>query len=207
MKCNIEFIAATNNAHKLGEIESILSGAGCHCISMNDAGISTDPDENGSTFEQNALIKAVAAHEASDGRAVIADDSGLRVDALNGDPGVYTARYAGEPVDDNRNIDKLLHELDGVPKEQRTACFVSCVCAIMPDGSVIKASGEVDGYIGFEREGNGGFGYDPIFRLPNGRSIATLPESKKNDISHRGRALRKLAFKLRKITKIRGACQ
>ena len=199
---NIEFTVATNNAHKLAEIEEILKSAHCRCRSLRDAGVSADPEETGETFSANALIKCEAARAALGGGAVIADDSGLCVDYLDGEPGVHTARYAGEPSDPEKNIDKLLAALDGVPRKKRSARFVSSVCAIMPDGEKLTAIGIVEGWIGYEREGAGGFGYDPIFRLPNNEGLAVVSPAKKNAISHRGRALRKLAFKLRGITKI-----
>lgn len=198
----ITFVAATNNAGKLIEIREILESIGCGCVSLKEAGIVCDAEETGATFAANAELKARAVFELC-GRPVVADDSGLCVDALHGEPGVYTARYAGEPSDSEKNIDKLLANLAGVSEDERSARFVSAVCAILPDGKKVEASGSVEGFIGFERIGAGGFGYDPIFMLPNGIGLAELSDEQKNRISHRGRAIRKLAFKLRGVRKIR----
>ncbi|MDO4566785.1 MAG: RdgB/HAM1 family non-canonical purine NTP pyrophosphatase [Oscillospiraceae bacterium] len=204
-KQKYDFIIATNNEHKLGEIRAVLSSVGCGARSLRESGIEADPEENGATFSRNARIKAEAVFKAAGGRfAVLADDSGLCVDFLGGRPGVHTARYAGEHGDSEKNMDKLLAELKDVPQNERSARFVSCVCALLPSGEELRATGFVEGYIGFEREGAGGFGYDPVFRLPNKVGIATLSDERKNAISHRGRALRKLAFKLRGIKRIKG---
>lgn len=199
---NITFVAATNNPGKLREMREILAGAGCGCISLKEAGIDIDPDETGATFAENAYIKAKAIHDLC-GRPVLADDSGLCVDYLDGAPGVHTARYAGDGHDNEANIDKLLSVLQGVPMQDRTARFVSAVCAILPDGARYTAQGYCEGAIGTERRGGGGFGYDPVFWLAGNRSIAEIPEEKKNQISHRARAIRKLAFKLRGIKRYR----
>ena len=198
----ITFVAATNNPGKLIEIREILESIGCGCVSLREAGIVCDAEESGSTFAANAELKARAVFNLC-GKPTIADDSGLCVDALGGEPGVYTARYAGEPSDSERNIDKLLANLAGVPEEERSARFVSAVCAILPDGSKRTAYGVVEGAIGSARIGAGGFGYDPIFCLPNGIGLAELSDEQKNKISHRGRAIRKLAFKLRGVKKLR----
>ncbi len=204
MKTNkLRFIAATNNAHKLREIQEILASVGCECVGAADAGVNVEPVEDGATFAENAYIKAKAFVNASLQPAV-ADDSGLCVDALDGAPGLFTARFAGEGCTNEQNIDKLLTALADVPMGKRQARFISSVCALFPDGRRVCAVGVVEGYIGFERQGEGGFGYDPIFRLPNNMPIAMLSESAKNAISHRGRALRKLAFKLRGITRMKG---
>lgn len=198
----LTFVAATNNEGKLREIREILGRAGFGCVSLREAGLAADPAETGSTFAENAEIKARAV-QALCGLPVLADDSGLCVDALGGAPGVHTARYAGEPADSERNIDKLLAALAGVEHAQRSARFVSAVCALLPDGRKVTARGTVEGYIGEARVGAGGFGYDPIFLLPCEVGFAELSEERKNAISHRGRAIRKLAFKLRHIRKMR----
>ncbi len=199
-----EFVAATGNSGKLREISHILSSIGCRCVPPGELGVTLDDvEETGSTFSENALIKARAAHERT-GRAVIADDTGLCVDALDGAPGVHTARYAGEECDPQKNIDKLLHELEGVPREGRSARFVCCVAAITEDGREITAHGCCEGSVAESRDGEGGFGYDPVFRLFNNMTFASMGEARKNAVSHRARALRKLAFKLRGITSVRG---
>ncbi len=200
----LTFVCATNNEGKLAEMRHILSSIGAACISLKEAGIVCDAEETGSTFAQNAYIKAKAAF-ALCGRPTIADDSGLCVDALGGAPGVFTARYAGTACDSEKNMDKLLAALaEQTQEEERTARFVSAVCAVLPDGRVVQACGAVEGYIGFERVGALGFGYDPIFRLPDGIGLAELSQEQKNAVSHRGRAIRKLAFKLRGVNRVRG---
>ncbi len=198
------FIAATNNADKLAEMRAILEAAGFGCLSLADAGVDADPEENGTTVKENSYIKAKAVFDAAGARAVLADDTGLFVDALDGAPGVYTARYAGAH-DYASGVDKLLGALAPYAgKRERTARFVSAATAILPDGAVVTACGVLEGYIGFERRGAGGFGYDPVFMLRGNRSLAEVSAARKNAISHRGRAVRKLAFKLRGIKKIRG---
>lgn len=196
------FIAATNNPGKLREIREILKTAGCECVSLKEAGIDIDVEETGSTFAENAYIKAKAIYDLRK-QPVLADDSGLCVDYLGGEPGVRTARYAGPQHDNEANIDKLLKNLHGVPMQDRTARFVSAVHAIVDDETEYTAVGTCEGYIGTERRGSGGFGYDPVFWQAGNRSIAEIPEEKKNQISHRARAIKKLAFKLRGITKYR----
>lgn len=196
------FVIATNNPGKLAEIRDILSASGCGCVSLKEAGIDIDVDETGSTFAQNAYIKAKAIYDVCR-KPVIADDSGLCVFCLNGEPGVRTARYAGESRDNEANIGKLLGSLEGVPLTERGARFVSAVCAVIDDKTEIMAQGWCEGYIGTERRGVGGFGYDPVFWLKGNHSFSEISEDRKNKISHRGRALRKLAFKLRGIRKIK----
>jgi non-canonical purine NTP pyrophosphatase, rdgB/HAM1 family len=199
---NKTFVAATNNAGKLKEIRNILKSAGFECISLKEAGIDVDVDETGATFAQNAYIKAKTIYDIC-GLPVIADDSGLCVDYLGGEPGIYTARYAGPEHDDDANIDKLLGKLVGLPSEQRGARFVSAVCAVLSDTETVTALGWCEGYIGTERRGSGGFGYDPVFWLKGNRSFSEISEKHKDDISHRGRAIRKLAFMLRGIKRCR----
>lgn len=200
---DITFVAATNNKGKLIEIRELLDAVGYNTISLKEAGIDCDPEENGKTFLENARIKARAIKALTD-YAVVSDDSGLVVEALGGEPGVKTARYAGDEGDHEKNIAKLLHSMDGLPKEDRRGWFVSVVVAILPDGEEVSATGYCEGYIGFTCRGEGGFGYDPIFYIKGNRSFAEIPEERKNNISHRGRALRKLGFKLRGIKKVRG---
>lgn len=187
-------IIATNNAHKVEEIETALNFEGWEFKSFKEAGIESSPEETGTTFEENARIKARAAHELT-GAAVLADDSGLVVDALNGAPGVYSSRYAGEDGNDGANNTKLLHELEGVPDEQRTARFMCVLVFIDEDGSETVAQGSVEGRIGYELKGDGGFGYDPLFWPECFNFECTLAEvtqENKNKVSHRGNALREL---------------
>lgn len=187
-------IIATNNTHKVEEIETALNFEGWEFKSLKEAGIESSPEETGTTFEENARIKARAAHELT-GAAVLADDSGLVVDALNGAPGVYSSRYAGEDGNDGANNTKLLHELEGVPDEQRTARFMCVLVFIDEDGSETVAQGSVEGRIGYELKGDGGFGYDPLFWPECFNFECTLAEvtqENKNKVSHRGNALREL---------------
>lgn len=193
----MEICAATGNAGKLKELRRILEAQGHTVKSQKELGITLEPDETGTTFEENALIKAKAICEAS-GLPTVADDSGLEVDALNGEPGVYTARYCGRHGDDEANNDKRLANLEGLPKEKRSAKFVSAVCLYLPDGRSLTTRGECPGWIGFERRGTNGFGYDPIFNVEqyDDRSYAQLTTQEKDAISHRGKALARLEEKL-----------
>lgn len=198
------FTVATGNSGKLREISEILTPAGYECVSLKELGKSIDNvPENGNTFLENARIKARAARLLCGG-AVLADDSGLCVDALDGAPGVHTARYAGEGKNNDDNIDLLLENLKGVKYKDRTARFVCCIVALTEDGRELHCYGTCEGRIGEERQGTGGFGYDPVFRLYNNMSLGEVSEEYKNRISHRARALRKMAFLLRGIKKIRG---
>ncbi|MBQ7858905.1 MAG: RdgB/HAM1 family non-canonical purine NTP pyrophosphatase [Faecalibacterium sp.] len=201
--------AATGNAGKLAELRRILEAQGHEVKSQKELGITIEPEENGTTFAENALIKAQAICVAS-GIATVADDSGLCVDALGGAPGVYSARYCGWHGDDEANNDKLLVELAQVPAQRRGARFVSAVCLMMPDGRHLTCMGECLGSIAFERlPGDYGFGYDPLFvpdecGLPGGgkrlntegRSYSQLTPDEKDAISHRGRAMEHLQMRL-----------
>ena len=158
-------------------------------------GVKIEVEETGETFAENAFIKAKAA-SCKTGLPAVADDSGLCVDALGGRPGVYTARYAGENATDDMRMDKLLFELKGVPEDKRTARFVSAVCCVFPDGRKIEAEGKCEGKIAFEKLGNGGFGYDPVFTV-DGKSFARMSDGEKDALSHRGRALELLAKMLK----------
>ena len=194
----MEFVLASNNQKKLREMDEILRREGCSVISMKEAGFHTDPEENGSTFEENARIKAKAAMEAS-GRACIADDSGLAVAGLGGAPGVRSARYC-EGTDLDR-VYFLLENMKGM--EDRTARFVSCVACAFPDGTSIVVRGECPGVILEELKGEGGFGYDPVFYVPaEGYTFAEMPQERKNEISHRGAAMVKFCAELKKQGKI-----
>ncbi|MBQ9844675.1 MAG: XTP/dITP diphosphatase [Oscillospiraceae bacterium] len=188
------FAVATNNQKKLKEIQRILDSFGITAKTLKELNISIEIEENGTTFEENAVIKAKTIAEIC-GLPTISDDSGLEVDALNGAPGVYTARFAGEQATDDENIDKLLAELADVEKEKRTARFVSAVCLYMPDGRNTVCRGTCEGWIGFERIGDGGFGYDPVFMVEE-TSYSQMTAEAKDAISHRGSALRQLKEKI-----------
>lgn len=191
-------VIASNNAHKVEEIANALEFTGWEFCTLREAGLASDPEEDGATFEDNARIKAEAAHELSGG-AVLADDSGLEVDALDGAPGVYSSRYAGEECDDAANNTKLLEELADVSDDERTARFVCTLVFIDDDGSEKVARGTVEGRIGHERRGSEGFGYDPLF-MPDAycgdKSFAEISQAEKTAISHRGNALRELKRQL-----------
>lgn len=187
----MEFLVATNNAHKLEEIGRILRALGHTARSLAEMGLAVDPEETGSTFAENAYIKAKAACDAA-GMPAIADDSGLVVDALDGAPGVYSARYAGEAHDDAANRQKLLQVMREIPREKRGGRFVSAVALVMPDGRRLEAEGACEGEVGFEERGQSGFGYDPVFYV-EGRSFAEMTDAEKDEISHRGVALRVFA--------------
>ena len=187
-------VIATNNAHKVEEIKTALSFKGWEFKTLKEAGIVSNPEETGTTFVENARIKARSAHELS-GLATLADDSGLIVDALDGAPGVYSSRYSGKEGDDAANNAKLLHELAQVPSEKRTARFACSLVFIDEDGSETVAEGFIEGSIGFEERGKEGFGYDPLFypdEFNGEKSLAEVSQAEKNSISHRGNALRNL---------------
>lgn len=188
-------IFATGNKDKLREIREIMADMDVEVISMKEAGISADIVENGTTFEENAMIKAraVAAElrETDRGAVVLADDSGLEIDYLNKEPGVYSARYMGEDTSYEVKNRALLDRLAGVPKEQRTARFVCAIAAVLPDGETLVTRQTMEGYIGDAPQGENGFGYDPIFYLEEfGCSSAAVSREQKNAISHRGKGLR-----------------
>ncbi len=182
------------------EIREILGDLNMEILSMKEAGIDVSPEENGKTFEENALIKAkavaAALPEGTDA-IVMADDSGLEVDALNKEPGVYSARYMGEDTSYRIKNQNIIDRLEGVPAEKRTARFVCCIAAVETGGRILTARGVIEGKIGYEERGAGGFGYDPIFYLPDmSRSTAELSAEEKNAVSHRGNALREIKRQL-----------
>ena len=184
-------IFATGNKGKMNEIRMILADTGLEIVSMKDAGIELDIVEDGTTFEENARIKARAVAAAAPDDIVVADDSGLEIDYLNKEPGIYSARYMGEDTSYDVKNQNLIDRLEGVPKEQRTARFVCAMAAVFPNGETITARGTIEGYIGWEPAGENGFGYDPIFYVDEyGCSTAQLSPEAKNEISHRGKALR-----------------
>lgn len=192
-----KIIFATGNEGKLKEIKVILDMDGVEILSMQEAGIHADIEENGTTFQENAIIKAKTIGELT-GEIVLADDSGLEIDYLNKEPGVYSARYAGEDTPYSIKNQMLLDRLEGVEMEQRTARFVCVIAAALPDGRVITTRGTIEGYIGHAPAGENGFGYDPIFYVPEYRcSTAQLTMEQKNRLSHRGKALRAMKEELK----------
>ncbi len=189
-------IFATGNEGKMREIRMILADLGLEILSMKEAGAVTDIVEDGATFAENAQIKAKAIWQCT-GDIVLADDSGLVVDYLGGEPGVYSARYMGEDTSYEIKNQAIIDRLKGAREEERTARFVSAIAAVLPDGSVIHTEGTVEGIIAHVPAGTGGFGYDPIFYLPEyGKTSAEIPIEKKNEISHRGKALEAMKIKL-----------
>lgn len=190
-------VFATGNVNKMKEIRMILSDIGLEILSMKEAGVSADIVEDGATFEENAMIKAQAIAKLLPEDIVLADDSGLEIDYLNKEPGVYSARYMGEDTSYEIKNQSLIDRLDGVPKEQRTARFVCAIAAVLPDGTTRLTRGTIEGYIGWEPAGENGFGYDPIFYVDEfGCSTAQLSPEQKNKVSHRGRALRAMREEL-----------
>ena len=187
-------VFATGNAGKIKEIRMIMEDTGLEVVSMKDAGIKADIEENGKTYEENALIKARAV-AAFTKDIVMADDSGLEIDALNKEPGIYSARYLGEDTPYSIKNANLIQRLEGVPEEKRTARFVCAIAAVLPDGT--RAT--IEGRIGYEEKGTNGFGYDPIFYVPEfGKTTAELTEEEKNQVSHRGKALELMKEELKK---------
>ena len=215
-----KIIFATGNKDKMREIREIMADCDVEVFSMKEAGINVDIVEDGDTFEANSTIKAKAISdyiagkgltdeqkddnwkaisEKYSGAIVLADDSGLEIDHLNKEPGVYSARYMGEDTSSDIKNQNLIDRLDGVEKEQRTARFVCAIAAVLPDGEVLISRETMEGYIGWEIAGENGFGYDPIFYLDEfGCSSATLSREQKNAISHRGKALAGIKRKLKK---------
>ena len=191
-------IFATGNEGKMREIRQILGGMDVELLSMKEAGIEADIVEDGKNFEENAIIKAKAV-AAKTYHIVLADDSGLEIDHLNKEPGIYSARYLGENTSYDIKNANLLKRMEGVPEEKRTARFVCAIAAAMPDGEVFTTLGIIEGRIGHAPAGDNGFGYDPIFYLPErGCTSAELTEEEKNAISHRGRALKAMRKELEK---------
>lgn len=192
----MEFIIASKNRKKINEIERILSSIGVKAVTEEDLNISIpEVEENGKTFAENAYLKAKSACEAS-GLPAIADDSGLCVDALNGAPGIFSARYSGENANSEKNNRLLIKNMINIPDEKRTAHFTCSICVLFPNSDTVLCEENCDGKIGFEPSGENGFGYDPYFYV-NGKSFAQLSDSEKDKISHRGKALRTLKQKLK----------
>lgn len=191
-------IFATGNQGKMREIRKILGDLNVEIVSMKEAGISVDIEEDGATYEENALIKARAV-AARTGDCVLADDSGLEVDRLGGEPGVHSARYLGEDTPYDVKNASLIKRLEGVPDEERTARFVCAIAAVLPGGRELTTRAAIEGRIGHEERGSGGFGYDPIFYVPElQKTTAELTEEEKNLVSHRGQALRLMKGELEK---------
>ena len=200
----MKLVLATNNKNKLREIRQILADTDISVISQREAGYEAEPEENGTTFAENAAIKAECirqlALEQGDQIWVLSDDSGLSVEALDGTPGVYSARWAGEGASDSDLIAKLLHEMRDVPEGKRQAHFACVMCLMSPEGTKEFFEGRVEGEILFAARGANGFGYDPVFGY-QGRSFAEVPAEEKNAVSHRHNALVQVADRLRQLMK------
>lgn len=191
----MKFVIATHNQHKLQELQRILAPLGIEAITAD----LSEVEETGTTFAENAFLKAQSACREM-GLPAVADDSGLEVEALDGRPGVYSARYAGENATDAQRMEKLLGELEGVPAEKRGARFVSAVCCVFPDGERIQVEGECPGAIAFAPAGEDGFGYDPVF-LCGEKTFAQMTAAEKDAVSHRGKALEKFSQALEAFLK------
>ena len=194
----MRIVFATGNMGKMREIREIMADFNIDIVSMKEAGVETDVEEDGTTFMENSFIKARAiskiCHEKGYEDIVLADDSGLVVDALNGEPGIYSARYMGEDTPYSIKNANIIERLEGVPDDKRSARFVCAIACVMPDGEELQAEATYEGAIGYEEKGEHGFGYDPIFLVPElGVTTAQLSPDEKNGISHRGRALRAMA--------------
>lgn len=201
---NKTIIVASNNANKVREIKEVLSDFPFEIKSLKEAGIDVDVDETGSTFHENAYIKASEVYKIAKGAITLADDSGLSVDTLNGAPGVYSARFAGEHGNDKKNNDKLLSLLKGKKMDERKAKFVCALVLMIDEKNVISVQGEVEGYIGFEEKGKDGFGYDPLFYIPEyKKTFAEMSPEMKNSMSHRGKALELLRNKMKEYKVIK----
>ncbi len=193
-----KIIFATGNEGKMREVRMILGDLGIQVLSMKEAGVTAEAEENGTTFEENAIIKAKEIMEKT-GEIVLADDSGLEVDALGGEPGIYSARYMGHDTSYHIKNNSLIERLEGKTGEERSARFVCAIAACFPDGRVLTTRGTMEGQIGYEEKGENGFGYDPVFYLPEYQCYsAELPLEEKNKLSHRGKALRLMKEALQK---------
>ena len=199
----MRLVIATSNEDKVREIDEILEGTGYKAVSMKEAGFCPDIIEDGKTFEENALIKAKAVHALTDGSDyVMADDSGICIDALDGAPGIYSARFCGEDSTYPEKFAKIFEMLKDVPEDKRTAKFVCSIAVVRPDGSEFTVRGEICGVLHEKPMGDGGFGYDPIFYVPEfGMTTAQMTKEQKNSISHRGKASRAMAEKLKEELK------
>lgn len=199
----MRIVFATGNAGKVREVKAILKDLNMEVLSMKEAGVCAEAEENGATFAENALIKAKDIAAKVPDAIVMADDSGLVVDALNGEPGIYSARYLGEDTPYSVKNANIIERLTGLEVDERTARFVCAIATVLPDGRVFSTEGTIEGYIGYEERGNGGFGYDPIFMVPEyGCSTAELSAEAKNAISHRGKALAAMKLKIQEALEI-----
>lgn len=195
-------IFATGNEGKMREIRMIMGDLGVEVLSLKEAGVTVDVEENGSTFEENAVIKATEISRLT-GEVVLADDSGLEVDALNKEPGIHSARYMGYDTSYQIKNQSLIDRLEGKEGEERSARFVCAIAAAFPDGRVITTRGTMEGQIGYEEKGENGFGYDPVFYLPEYQCYSgELPLEEKNKLSHRGKALRLMKEELKKLWEV-----
>ena len=203
----MKLVAATNNDKKLIELRGILRQLGVQVLTLNELGVESDPEETGKTFLENALIKARAACEKT-GLPAVADDSGLCVDALDGAPGIYSARFGAPEAKSSQDRNNLLlKKMEGIPVPARGAHFACAIVCVFPDGTQITAEGECSGRILTQREGDGGFGYDPLFYMPeHGMTMAQMPTALKNTVSHRALALRSFAAKLGPLIGQDGSC-
>lgn len=198
----MKIIFATGNAGKVREVKAILADLNMEVLSMKEAGVEAEAEENGKTFIENAIIKATDIQSRVSDAIVMADDSGLVVDALNGEPGIYSARYLGEDTPYSVKNADIIRRLEGKEIPERSARFVCAIAAVLPDGTVLTTEGTIEGYIGYEERGKGGFGYDPIFMVPEkGCTTAELTPEEKNAISHRGKALKAMKNELKKYLK------
>ena len=194
-----KIIFATGNEGKMREVRMILGDLGAEILSLKEAGVTAEAEENGTTFEENAIIKAKEIMEKT-GALVLADDSGLEIDALNGEPGIYSARYMGHETSYHVKNRNLIERLEGKTGSERSARFVCAIAACFPDGRVLTTRGTMEGQIGYEEKGENGFGYDPIFYLPEYQCYSgELPLEEKNKLSHRGKALRLMKEELNSL--------
>jgi XTP/dITP diphosphohydrolase len=195
-----KLIVASNNEHKIQEIKQMLKEFPFEVVSLKEAGIDVEVEETGTTFEENSYIKAMEIYKLTKDCLVLSDDSGLEVDALDGAPGVYSARFAGEHGNSKKNNEKLVELLKGKPFEERKARFVCVLVLIVDSEKIISVRGEVEGYIAKQESGAVGFGYDPLFYIPEySMTFAEMSPEMKNSMSHRGRALEKLHNELKKL--------
>ncbi len=195
----MRLVFATGNAGKMREIREIMEDSGYEIVSMKESGVNTDIEENGTTFEENAMIKAREVAKLLPEDLVLADDSGLEVDALGGEPGIYSARYLGHDTPYSVKNADIIRRLEGKEGSERSARFVCAIAAVFPDGTEKCVRATIEGQIDFEEKGEHGFGFDPIFYVPElGCTTAEIPEEEKNKISHRGKALRLMRSELLK---------
>ena len=195
----MRLVFATGNQGKMREIRDIMSDSGYEIVSMKEAGVNPEIEEDGKTFEENAMIKARAVSKLLPDDLVLADDSGLEVDALGGEPGIYSARYLGHETPYSVKNADIIRRLEGKEGAERSARFVCAIAAVFPDGKEKCVRATIEGQIGFEEKGEHGFGFDPIFYVPElGCTTAEIPESEKNKISHRGKALKLMKEELKK---------